>query len=83
MLNEDLRVAVKLPIESMVLKMIVSLIAVNHLLYHKKLIDVAKLNNIGRKVKVGLDARESRIRKVGRPQKSIENVDECYSAPNY
>jgi len=41
----------------------------------QKLIDVAKLNNIGWKVKVGLDARESFIRKTGRPQKSIENTN--------
>ena len=77
----------KLPTEpivwSMVLKMNVSLIAINHLLYHKKLFDVAKLNNIGRKVKIGLDAREGLIKMAGRLQKSIENVDECYSAPNY
>ena len=39
----------------------------------QKLFDVAKLNNIGRKVMVGLDARESRLRKAGQPQKIIEN----------
>ena len=41
----------------------------------QKLFDVAKLNNIGRKVKVGLDARESRLRKAGQPQKIIENAN--------
>ena len=42
----------------------------------QKLFDVAKLNNIGWKVKVRLDVRESLIRKAGRPpQKSIENAN--------
>ncbi len=41
----------------------------------QKLLDVAKLNKIGWKVKVGLDARESSLRKAGQPQKIIENAN--------
>ena len=40
----------------------------------QKLLDVAKLNNIGRKVKVGPGARDNFIRKAGQLQKSIENA---------
>ena len=40
----------------------------------QKLFDVAKLNNIGWKVKVGLGARENFIRQARRPQKIIENA---------
>ena len=40
----------------------------------QKLFDVAKLNNIGWKVKIGLDARDGRIRKAGWPQKIKENA---------
>ena len=41
----------------------------------QKLFDVAKLNNIGRKVKVEPGARDNFIRKAGRPQKIIENAN--------
>jgi len=40
----------------------------------QKLFDVAKLNNIGWKVIARFDARESLIRKAGRPQKIKKNA---------
>ena len=41
----------------------------------QKILDVTKLNHIGWKAKIGLDDRERRIRKAGRPQKIIENAN--------